>query len=95
MWVTAGFDFDAFWRKTLRTINIELAGRMAAFKREEADRARWVWHTARLQIIDPKLFPRSPAALLPKEKTIQRQDWKAMEAGALAWTVNVGGTVLH
>ena len=43
--MTAGFDFDAFWRRTLRTINIELAGRMAAFKREEAERARWVFRT--------------------------------------------------
>lgn len=76
-------------------ILLELVARSDIARREIEGRAWLAWHVAALTGCDPKKFPRAPSALVPKPKgQATATAWRTMDADALSWVVNSGGTVL-
>lgn len=70
-------------------ILLALTARAESARRDHEGRAWLAWHIAALTGADPKKFPKSPAALIPKRaSTTAPMDWKAMERASLAWVVN-------
>lgn len=56
--MSLGFDPETFWDQTFETLQLCLDGKGEALAREHNERAWLAWHTAVLQRIDPKKFPK-------------------------------------
>lgn len=57
-------------------------------------RAWLAWHIGALSGTSPKKFPKTPSALLPKPKAAGNTSWRTMDAEAMSWVVNSGGSIL-
>ena len=73
----------------------EFAARTDIARREMEGRAWLAWHIGALSGTDPKKFPKAPSALLPRQQgKPSPTSWRKMDADAMSWVVNSGGSVL-
>jgi predicted alpha-1,6-mannanase (GH76 family) len=86
-----GYDHDAFWDQTPRTLSLTFEAYNNQLKDEHNERAWLAWHIAALQ--RSKKFPHLRSLLVKESET--QPSWQQQLEGLKQWVQATGGKIVY